>query len=126
MRADMRGTWRSRKRSRWLLWPTMICAVAWAGGARHSLGTQSRSRETIAPARDWPVYGGQKADDHYSPLAQINRGNVGKLAVAWTYETGEKGAGLQTSPLIVGRTLYAYTPTQKVIALDAATGKLLW
>jgi glucose dehydrogenase len=78
------------------------------------------------PDRDWPVYGGQKADDHYSPLAQINRSNVGKLKVAWSFDTGEKGVGLQTSPLIVGRTLYAYTPTQKVIALDAATGKLLW
>ncbi|HEY1965566.1 MAG TPA: PQQ-binding-like beta-propeller repeat protein, partial [Acidobacteriaceae bacterium] len=104
----------------------MICAVACAGGAQHSIDSQSSSRETPAPARDWPVYGGQKADDHYSPLSQINRGNVGKLAVAWTYDTGEKGVGLQTSPLIVGRTLYAYTPTQTVIALDAATGKLLW
>ncbi len=122
----MRGILGSRKRSRYLLWPTMICAVAWAGGAQHSIGTQSHSRETKAPAQDWLVYGGQKADDHYSPLAQINRGNVGKLAVAWTYDTREKGVGLQTSPLIVGRTLYAYTPTQKVIALDAATGKLLW
>ena len=126
MWADMRGTWRSRKRRRRLLWPTMICAVACAGGAQHSIDTQSGSRETRPPARDWPVYGGQKADDHYSPLTQINRGNVGKLAVAWSYDTGEKGVGLQTSPLIVGRALYAYTPTQKVIALDAATGKLLW
>ena len=33
---------------------------------------------------------------------------------------------MQTNPLIVGRTLYGYTPTQKVIALDAATGKLKW
>ena len=75
---------------------------------------------------DWPVYGGQKADDHYSPLTQISRSNVHALKVAWTFNTGEKAAGLQASPLIVGRTLYAYTPTQKVIALDAATGKLLW
>ncbi len=77
------------------------------------------------PTVDWPVYGGQLADDHYSPLRQINRDNVGQLKVAWTFDTGEKN-GLQTSPLIVGRILYAYTPTQKVIALDAATGKLLW
>ena len=74
---------------------------------------------------DWPVYGGQLAGDHYSPLAQINRSNVSKLKVAWTFDTGEKG-GLQTSPLVIERVLYAYTPTQKVIALDAATGKLLW
>ena len=72
--------------------------------------------KTAALSHDWPVYGGQKANDHYSPLAQINRSNVGRLKVAWTYDTGEKGVGLQASPLIVGRTLYAYTPSQKVIA----------
>ena len=77
-------------------------------------------------SNDWPVYGGQKADDHYSALTQINRKNVSKLKIAWSFDTGESGAGLQTSPLIVGRTFYAYTPTQKVIALDAATGKRLW
>ena len=41
------------------------------------------------------------------------------------YDSGETG-GLQTSPIIVEGVLYAYTPTQKVIALDAVTGKLLW
>jgi len=74
---------------------------------------------------DWPVYGGQLAQDHYSPLAQINRTNVKNLQVAWTYDTGEKG-GIQSSPIILGGVLYSYTPSQKVIALDAATGKLLW
>ena len=58
-------------------------------------------------------------------LRMINRSNVSRLKVAWTFDTAEQG-GLQTSPLVVGRVLYAYTPTQKVIALDAATGKLLW
>jgi glucose dehydrogenase len=78
------------------------------------------------PISDWPIYGGQKAGDHYSTLHQINRSNVANLKVAWSFDTREKGVGLQTSPLIVGRTLYAYTPTQKVIALDATTGKLKW
>ncbi len=73
---------------------------------------------------DWPVYNGANGD-HYSPLKQINRANVHRLTQAWRYDTGEKG-GMQTNPLIVGRTLYGYTPTQKVIALDAATGKLKW
>ncbi len=91
-----------------------------------SHGSDSSSQSRDWPVRDWPIYGGQKADDHYSPLTQINRSNVGKLKEAWSYDSGEKGVGLQTSPLIVGRTLYAYTPTQKVIALDAATGKLRW
>ena len=73
---------------------------------------------------DWAVYGGI-AGDHYSSLAQINRGNVQNLAVAWTFDTGEQG-GLQSSPLIVDGVLYGLTPSQKVFALDAATGKLLW
>lgn len=50
---------------------------------------------------------------------------MSRLKVAWTFDTGEKG-DIQTNPLIVDGTLYAYTPTQKVIALDAATGKLKW
>ena len=74
---------------------------------------------------DWPVYNGGLDGDHYSGLTQINRDNVHLLQQAWTYDTGEKGA-IQTNPLIVGGTLYAYTPKTEVIALDAATGKLKW
>jgi quinoprotein glucose dehydrogenase len=74
---------------------------------------------------DWPAFNGQLQADHYSRLAQINRANVHQLKQAWIFDTGEKG-GLQTNPLIIGRTLYAYTPSQKVVALDAATGELKW
>jgi glucose dehydrogenase len=73
----------------------------------------------------WPVYNGDAEADHYSSLAQINRTNVRQLKLAWSFDTGEKG-GLEDNPLVVGRTLYAYTPTQKVFALDAATGELKW
>jgi quinoprotein glucose dehydrogenase len=76
-------------------------------------------------ATDWPVYNGGVDGDHYSKLTEINRANVNQLDVAWSFDTGEKG-GIQDNPLIVGRTLYAYTPTQKIVALDAATGKLQW
>jgi len=75
--------------------------------------------------RDWPVWGGSPENLHYSPLAQIDRSNVKTLAVAWSFDTGEPG-GLQTSPLIVADVLYGITPAQKVFALDAATGKVLW
>jgi glucose dehydrogenase len=73
----------------------------------------------------WPVYDGGPDGEHYSRLTQINRANVSQLKLAWSFDTGEKG-GLQANPVIVGRTLYAYTPKQKVIALDAVTGKLKW
>jgi quinoprotein glucose dehydrogenase len=74
---------------------------------------------------DWPTYGGQVEENHYSALTQINRQNVSQLRVAWKYDS-EEGGGLETSPIIVGKTLYACTPSQKVVALDATTGKLLW
>jgi quinoprotein glucose dehydrogenase len=74
---------------------------------------------------NWPVYGGGPESNHYSPLAQINRINVHKLKVAWTFDTGEQG-NLEVNPVIVDGTLYAYTHRQKVIALDAASGKLKW
>src|ERR1700691_2222833 len=79
-----------------------------------------------APAeqQDWPAYGGQDGT-HSSSLSQINRDNVKNLVVAWKYDTGEKG-GIEASPIIVGKVLYATTPRRSVIALDAASGKLIW
>src|SRR5271165_2559733 len=74
---------------------------------------------------DWPVYGGSQENNHYSDLAQINRTNVKMLKLAWSFDTGEAG-GLQSSPLIIDGVLFGLTPTQKIFALDAATGKLLW
>jgi glucose dehydrogenase len=74
---------------------------------------------------DWPVYGGQAAADHYSALSQINRNNVGQLQQAWKFDAGEEG-GLETSPIVIGRVLYAYTATLKVIAIDGVSGKLIW
>ena len=58
-------------------------------------------------------------------LSRINRTNVKNLRIAWTYATGESG-NIQTNPVIVGGTFYAFTPSQKVIALDAASGSLKW
>jgi quinoprotein glucose dehydrogenase len=84
------------------------------------------ARQASEPSEvGWRFYGGSKSQDHYSPLRQITRENVNQLRVAWTYDTNETG-GLQTNPLIVGRVLYGCSPSQKVIALDATTGKLLW
>src|SRR5580692_10365461 len=86
----------------------------------------SAARSSIAQEhRDWPTYGGSPENTHYSTLVQINRENVKNLRVVWTFDSGESG-GLQTNPLIIGGFLYGITPTEKIFALDAATGKLLW
>jgi quinoprotein glucose dehydrogenase len=82
---------------------------------------------TMASARDsdWPLYGGTPEKTRHSPLKQIHRGNVKTLELAWSYDTGGKG-DTQTQPLVVHGVLYGYTPDHKTLALDAATGKLLW
>ncbi|HEV3208189.1 MAG TPA: PQQ-binding-like beta-propeller repeat protein [Terriglobales bacterium] len=102
----------------------MLAAAAARQGLSVSALAQSMPDSTSARS-DWPVYGGSPENTHYSSLAQINRENVKQLQIAWTFDSAESG-GLQTSPIIVAGVLYAYTPSQKVIALDAATGKLLW
>ena len=91
-------------------------------GARFSTAGQHNEQEK---KRDWPAYGGAPENNHYSTLAQINRSNVKQLAVAWSFDTQEEGV-LQTSPIEVDGVLYGITPTQKIFALDAATGNLLW
>ena len=74
--------------------------------------------------RDWPVYGGNHDGNRYSPLSQIKRSNVARLRQVWRLD-GPAG-GLQTHPLVIGRTLYAYSATQEVFAADAATGTVRW
>lgn len=96
-----------------------------AAAERFANARQREPKSKVSQQHDWPVYGGALENNHYSSLSQINRTNVKQLTVAWSFDTKEEG-GLQTSPIIVNGVLYGITPTQKVFALDAATGKLLW
>ena len=102
-----------------------VIAIQWLLGVGTLAGCMLSNVCPAQSSADWPVYNGGNDGDHYAPLTQINRTNVQRLKVAWTFDTGETG-GLQDNPLIVGRTLYAYTPTEKIVALDAATGRLKW
>ncbi len=75
---------------------------------------------------EWAAYGGTPEQIRYSPLRQIDRSNVGRLRVAWTYDTADGSGASQTQPIVVDGVLYGITPRHKVVALDGATGKLLW
>jgi len=74
---------------------------------------------------DFAVYGGS-GQTRYSRLKQIHRGNVARLKVAWTYDTADGANASQTQPIVVNGVLYGLTPKHKVVALDAATGRLRW
>jgi quinoprotein glucose dehydrogenase len=103
----------------------VLAALIGFGGQGSAAQKAEAARNRKRGQQDWAYYGGSPENDHYSSLKQINRGNVSRLAVAWSFDTGEEG-GLQTSPLEVNGVLYGITPSQKVFALDAATGKLFW
>ncbi len=101
-----------------------VAALA-LGLIANAAGTSPKFDASGQEQQDWPAYGGTPENNHYSNLAQIKRNNVRRLAVVWSFDTQEEG-GLQTSPIIVDGKLYGITPTQKVFALDAGTGKLVW
>src|SRR5437762_3047079 len=84
------------------------------------------------PQGEWIAYGHDALGSRFSPLTQIDRDNVSRLAVAWTYRTGEMSAStrrptkFEATPLVVDGTLYLSTPFGRVIALDPATGRERW
>jgi quinoprotein glucose dehydrogenase len=80
---------------------------------------------------EWPTYGADLASTRYRPFDQIDASNFNKLEVAWTFKTDNLGPmrefRLEGTPLMVGGVVYATAGTRKAaVALDAATGELLW
>jgi len=81
------------------------------------------------PYTTWETYQGDPGSNQYSSLGQINKGNVDQLEVVWVYQTGDslgQQSQIQCNPIIVDDILYATSPAIKLIALQAATGELLW
>ncbi|MES2056947.1 MAG: membrane-bound PQQ-dependent dehydrogenase, glucose/quinate/shikimate family [Pseudomonadota bacterium] len=97
-----------------------------------SPGMADSSGQTVGA--DWPAYGGTYSARRFSPLAQINVSNVGKLKRAWLAHTGDMPAtpdaakmyGAETTPLKVGDTLYMCSAKGIMLALDPATGAEKW
>ena len=85
-------------------------------------------------ASDWGYYGGDAFGQRFSSLDEINRGNVSRLKVVWTYRTGELGAGFtragkltfEATPVLAFGLLYVETGTNIVIALDPESGHERW
>jgi quinohemoprotein ethanol dehydrogenase len=75
---------------------------------------------------DWPLFGNTSDNTRFSTLSQVNAGNVSKLGVAWTMSEGANLATWETMPVVVGGVMYFTTNVDQVLAVDAATGRLLW
>jgi quinoprotein glucose dehydrogenase len=109
--------WRMRLRASWPQAGSAVAALLPFG-----IGLAA----VAAPADSgWVAYGGHASQDRYSSLTQITPDNVGTLRESWRFPMDEHGDA-QTNPLVIGRTLYAYTPGLRLIALDGASGRLLW
>src|SRR5947208_16394783 len=93
------------------------------------------SPELRAPAQPtpdtgWPTYGNDPGGTRYSPASQIDRTNVTRLKVAWSYRTGAndtptrliKKAAFEATPILVNGILFLSTPYNRVIALNAQSG----
>jgi len=74
---------------------------------------------------NWVSYGRAFSENHYSPLRQINDGNISRLGLAWYYDLRPM-ASVYTAPLAVDGVLYFAVGYSLVHAMDAQTGKLLW
>jgi quinoprotein glucose dehydrogenase len=96
--------------------------------------SDKRSNGNNLHSEDWPVYGGNKAGSRYSHLNQINLNNVKNLQVAWIYNSdssigqlqGMKNSEMECQPIVVNGILYGVSPSLKLFALNAGTGKKIW
>ena len=93
--------------------------------------TLPMSGQTGAKDGEWRTYGGDLGNTHYSPLDQVNAANFSKLQVAWRFKTDNLGPrpefNFEGTPLMANGVIYSTAGTRRaVVALDAATGELLW
>lgn len=75
--------------------------------------------------KTWREYGGGPDNSKYVALTQINKSNVGQLAVAWSYPTRDNNSYL-FNPIVVGNTMYLLARGNSLVALDATSGKEVW
>ena len=104
--------------------------------ASYSQKGQEQREAGFLKKGQWANYGNDPGGMRYSPLMQINAENVKNLKPAWTYRSGELAtyegtslaskAAFEATPLMVNGVLYFSTPTKRIIAIDAATGRELW
>lgn len=78
----------------------------------------------------WEVYAGSKEGIRYSSLTEIDTSNVQQLKIAWIFNSGDadssKFSQIQCNPVIVDTFMFVISPTLRLFALHAASGRKLW
>ena len=99
-----------------------------------SLSLLAMQQRQFSRQAEWLYYGGDPGGTKYSPLDDINVGNVQRLEVAWQWNHWEtplteydtRPGYFEATPLMIGGVLYVTTPYNSLAALDAESGKELW
>ncbi len=107
-----------------------------AGCSQSKKVSQAEREKSFETKGQWANYGNDPGGMRFSPLKQVNIENVKNLEPAWTYQSGElktyegtkiaNKAAFEATPLMVNGVLYFSTPTNRIIAIDAGTGKEVW
>jgi quinoprotein glucose dehydrogenase len=117
----------------------LLALIAGAGGELRAQPVPGALPATEAALQrgEWPVYAGSNGALRWSPLDRIDRSNAGKLQVAWRWRSPDREVRLaktglaaafanESTPIMVGGTLYVSTSLSQVAAIDAATGRTKW
>ncbi len=106
--------------------PTVLAACIALALAAPGVIANADLEKQISNPGNWAMQAGDMYNQRYSKLNQINKGNVGKMQVAWLFSTGVL-RGHEGSPLVVDGTMYIHTPfPNKVFAVDLDTQKIKW
>ena len=97
--------------------------VAQQSTTSYTVVTDERLKEP--EPENWLFYRGTYNGWGYSPLEQINSGNVESLVPVWAFSTGVNG-GHEAVPIVNDGIMFVTTPGNQVIAIDARTGDLMW
>ena len=101
----------------------MAGALGAAYGADYTPVTDARLQNP--EPQNWLMTRGNYQGWSYSPLDQINTKNVKNLVPVWSVSTGVD-SGHEAPPIVNNGMMFVATPYSQVMALDAATGELLW
>lgn len=111
----------------WALAVPAALALCMTAATAQTVANGEALRNADAPANvgDWMSYSRTWDEQRFSPLDQINDGNVGQLGLAW-YDDLETLRGVQASPIVVDGVLYNISIYNIVTAYDGKTGEKLW
>jgi glucose dehydrogenase len=98
----------------------------WALMAQNRRTNDLALRNVGKPGEEWHTCGLTPGETRYSPLTEIDKSNVSRLGLAWSYEVGPGGGKQEATPLYWNGNIYSITNWSVVFSVDARTGKECW